>query len=274
MLKGSTTIQETRDLVYQYTNRGPDGRPLPSTDPQVSILKNNEQWHTDATYSQPRPGISIFTGRVVPEEGANTEFCDTRVLFEGLPVEYQQRLRKITALHSIVHGLSRIGRGEQIQGENRDRYSGTKRPLVYFHKESGRYALCLAHYIAKMEGMSDEECEQLRLELTDVATRPDRVYSHKWRAGDMLIWDNRCTMHRGTPFDSDRYLREMWTIRTVDVHELRRQLNGLPRCRPSHHERAGRTGLGSWIRLANRQTFATDGYRDRSRRRRDVGTSG
>jgi alpha-ketoglutarate-dependent 2,4-dichlorophenoxyacetate dioxygenase len=214
------TLKETPGLVYQYTNRRADGTPMSSDDPAVTILKNNECWHTDSPYTRPRPRVSIFAGRVVPPEGANTEFCDTRVAFESLNPDFQEKLRHMTAVHSIVHGLSRIGRGDQIQGEHRDRYSHTERPLVEFHSESRRYALVLAHYIAKIDGMSGEDSESLLSKLMGIATQPSRVYSHLWSVGDILLWDNRCTMHRATPFDSDRYLREMWTIRTEDQTDM------------------------------------------------------
>jgi alpha-ketoglutarate-dependent 2,4-dichlorophenoxyacetate dioxygenase len=208
MMQDSATIKVATDAVYHYTNRDKDGKPLSADDPAMTILKNNEAWHTDSTYSRPRPCISIFMGRVVPEQGADTQFCDTRVAYESLEPPLQDKLRTINAYHSVVHGLSRIGRGDKIKGDDRERYSGTKRPLVEYHVPSRRYALVMPHYIYRMDGMSDEDCEKLRVDLVQRATKPELIYSHQWRVGDTLLWDNRCTMHRATPFDSDKYLRD------------------------------------------------------------------
>jgi alpha-ketoglutarate-dependent taurine dioxygenase len=220
MMQDSPTIKVATNAVYHYTNRDKDGQMLSPDDPAMTILKNNEAWHTDSPHSRPRPCISIFMGRIVPPEGADTQFCDTRVAFEALSPERQAKLRGLNAYHSITHALKRIGRGDKIKTDDVKLYDGTRRLLVEHHQPSGRDALVMAHYIYKIDGLSEEDSEKLRLELEEFATQPTRVYAHKWRAGDALAWDNRCTMHRATPYDTAKYLRDMWTVRTFDETDM------------------------------------------------------
>jgi alpha-ketoglutarate-dependent 2,4-dichlorophenoxyacetate dioxygenase len=205
--------------IYDFTNRGRQGEPLPIDHPDVRYLKINEMWHTDTTYVRPGAALSLLAAHVLPETGGDTQFCDTRVLYEALTQELRERIDGAIAHHSLQYSYARAGfaslesAGRGFTGEI------VARPLVRRHV-SGRTAVWLASHIGAIEGMPPAESEALLAQLTAEATRPERVYSHAWRPGDLLIWDNRCTMHRATPFDSASSVRSMWSCRITDESEL------------------------------------------------------
>jgi alpha-ketoglutarate-dependent 2,4-dichlorophenoxyacetate dioxygenase len=183
------------------------------------ILLNlaNERWHSDRTFARPRGSYSMLYGRIVPNEGARTEFCDTRRAFERLPDDEKRDLRTRTARHTVLY--SRIGSGVAWSDEQLAAYGQPIiRPLVHMHEESGRLALCLGSYAFDMSGLEEESSARKLNQLVDAATEPSEIYSHRWAPGDLLVWDNRCTMHRATPYDHLNDRRDMLAPpRVVDL---------------------------------------------------------
>ena len=205
--------------VAPLTNLDADGKLLAPDAWSVRQARANELWHTDTTYVRPRTTFSMLHARTVPPTGGDTQFCDTRRAFEALAEEEQERLEKLCASHSLLHSRSLAGFDDWTD-EDRIRFAPVERPLVYLHVESGRKALCLAAHIADFSGMTREASQALLRELTARATVPENCYAHRWQPGDLVIWDNRCTMHRATPFDGTKYAREMRTIRLVDRSDI------------------------------------------------------
>jgi len=162
----------------------------------------------------------MLYGRIVPSEGAWTEFCDTRRAFERLPEWEKRDLRARTAKHSVLH--SRIGSGVSWSDEQLAAYAQpVVRPLVHMHKETRRLALCIGSYVFDVSGFDEESSLRKLDELVSVSTGPDEIYGHHWEHGDLLIWDNRCTMHRATPYDYLSRRREMLAPpRVVDLEDL------------------------------------------------------
>jgi alpha-ketoglutarate-dependent 2,4-dichlorophenoxyacetate dioxygenase len=179
----------------------------------------NELWHTDSTYLRPRASISMLHARIIPTVGGNTEFCDTRCAFEDIDPVRRADFASLIASHSLIHSRSLTGFSDWTP-EERLRLQPIDRPLTHLHQESGRMALCLAAHIAQIRPLAKEDADRLLQSLIDAATVPDAIYTHRWRVGDLLLWDNRCTMHRGRPFDQLRHGRDMRSVRLDDEADL------------------------------------------------------
>ncbi len=201
--------------VMPLGNVDQDGNILPADDWNVQQNLANELWHTDMTFVTPRASFSLLYGKTVPSEGGNTEFCDTRLFWESLPEDERARLSRLTCAHSVLHSRRKYGFTEWPQ-EVIDRFPPIVRPMVNLQRSTGRTALTLAAYIQSIDGMTTQESEALVADLTARATVADNVYSHRWRAGDLLLWDNSCMMHRATPFDMTVHARDLRAVRLCD----------------------------------------------------------
>lgn len=166
-----------------------------------------ERFHTDSPFNDLPTKWSFLLGYIVPPEGANTEFVDTRAVYDDLPQEMKDRIAGLSAEHDMFRALERTGvkfGDEQM----RRAFPTMTHPLVRV-SASGRKALYLGWHAVGIVGMPEPEAHRLLDELLAFATQPKYIYSHRWRAGDMLIWDNRCTMHSATAFERFRYKRDM-----------------------------------------------------------------
>jgi alpha-ketoglutarate-dependent 2,4-dichlorophenoxyacetate dioxygenase len=204
-----------RAEVSAITNIAADGNLLPSDDVMLRQHAANELWHIDSTFWSPGATFSFLLSRTIPDAGGETEFCDTRVAWEGLPPERQAALFGLTTEHSIFHSRRLIG--YEMPAMNGIKLTPVKRRLVRFHEPSNRHALIIASHVEQVEGLSYQDGRNLVDELVDIATRPDRTYSHKWKVGDLLMWDNRCILHRGTPYAYSVEPRDMRSCRVQDV---------------------------------------------------------
>jgi alpha-ketoglutarate-dependent 2,4-dichlorophenoxyacetate dioxygenase len=202
--------------VLPISNVNEAGEQLPPDDWWVRQNMANELWHVDNTFMRPRATLSFLYGREVTPVGGNTEFCDMRLAWEALPGAEQARLERLTAHHSIMHSRATYG-FEEWSREEQKRFPPIPRPLVALHEESGRKSLLLASHIADIEGMARDEGAALVRELTARATVTEHCYAHRWIQGDLLLWDNRCIMHRATPFDLAKHRRDMRGLRLMDL---------------------------------------------------------
>lgn len=202
--------------VYRVSNLSPEGEILPPDD--ALILQNlaNELWHADMTYIRPRATVSMLYGRVIPAEGGETQFCDTRRAYERLSQADKDRLGAMTASHSVIHTRTATGYTAWTEAELKTYGVPVERPVVIPHAQSGRSALCLASYICGFSGLGEADSKALLQRLMDQATEPEEVYTHRWRVGDFVMWDNRCTMHRLRPYDYRTQARELLTTRLID----------------------------------------------------------
>jgi alpha-ketoglutarate-dependent 2,4-dichlorophenoxyacetate dioxygenase len=206
-------------VVETLSNLDKDGSILPADSMINTASKANELWHIDSTYQRPRATVSMLYGRVIPPAGGNTEFCDVRRAWDRLSPEEQAQLEGLTASHSIIHSRALCGFTDWPD-DMRAMFTSVDRPLVRAHEETGRKALLVASHIEALTGYTKEETVALVADLVARATVPDNVYSHRWRKGDFVMWDNRCVMHRARPYDIESHPRVLSTIRLVDVAEL------------------------------------------------------
>ena len=177
----------------------------------------NRLWHTDASFQDPPGRYSMLSARSLPPVPADTEFVDTRAAYDRLPAELKARLEGLRVHHSITH--SRRTLGFEFSAEEEAKLVGAIHPLVRTLPRSNRKALYVASHASRIIGWPVPEGRLLLLDLIEHATRPECVYRHSWRAGDLVIWDNRATMHRATPFDDTTYRRELRRVTTLDVPE-------------------------------------------------------
>ena len=204
--------------VIDIGNIDAEGRLLPEDDRRRAYNRGNLLWHTDASYDQVRGVYSLLSCHSIPPGGADTEFADMRAAYEALSEETKQRIEKMVVEHSIWHSRALGGMADVSDEEKATRPPAHHR-LVHRHPGSGRKVLYLASHASHVVGMPLEEGRALLRELIEFSTRPQFVYRHRWRTGDLLVWDNLQTMHRGTPFDDTKYPRDM--RRTTVIEEAR-----------------------------------------------------
>jgi len=175
------------------------------SDDVLKILKGNMGWHADSTYMPLQAKAAVFTAHVVPPVGGETEWADMRAAYEALDESMRSRIAGLSAYHSLYYSQSKLGHAPSANSE----YIGygfhdaemPLRPLVKQHPETGRSSLLIGRHAYGIPDMDPKESERLLQELVDFACRPPRIYQHVWSPGDAVVWDNRCLLHRGRPWD-------------------------------------------------------------------------
>ena len=176
----------------------------------------NRLWHTDSIFRhQPALASALYALTVVPI-GGKTEFADTRAAWDALPDKTKNKIDKLIVEHSIFHSRAKIGFTNFTEKE-KAALPPSRQVLVRNIPESHRKALYIASHAMRIIGMSDLEGVALLDELMAHATQPQFIYSHRWRVGDLVIWDNRCTLHRGTDYDEKRFKRDMRRATVSDI---------------------------------------------------------
>ena len=171
--------------------------------------RGDRQWHTDTSFMQARSSHSLLMAHEIPADGSgDTEFADLRAAYDALPHAMQRRLEGLIAEHSIWY--SRMTAGYPFSEEDiAARGPPARHPIVQTHAGSGRRTLYIASHAMGVVGMPKDEGRALLKELIDFATQPQFVIRRSWGVGDLVCWDNRCTMHRATEFDDVNLRRDM-----------------------------------------------------------------
>lgn len=186
----------------------------------------NRLWHTDSSFRRIPAKASLLYARSIPPVGGQTEFSDLRAAYDALPPELQQRLHGLVAEHAIMYSRRKIGFADFSDEEN-NALPPVPQTLVRRHAGSGRMSLYLASHAGRILGMSDAEGQALLQFLIDHATQAQFVYLHRWRVHDLVMWDNRCTMHRGRAYEDLRWPRDMQRATVSDVASTCEQ-EGIP----------------------------------------------
>jgi len=202
--------------IFDISNLDEQGNILSLDDQRRAYRQGNELWHTDSSFRQKSATWSMLHARIIPPDGADTQFTDTRAACDALPESTKQKIAGLIAEHSVWHSRAKLGGYTPTEAEKKER-PPARHPLVRLHPGSGRKALYIASHASHIIGWPAEEGRALLAELLKFATQPRFVYSHKWRLGDLVIWDNRCTMHRATPFESSTHVRDMRRSTVIDV---------------------------------------------------------
>jgi alpha-ketoglutarate-dependent 2,4-dichlorophenoxyacetate dioxygenase len=172
------------------------------------MMLANQLWHTDSSFKRVPGKISLLSAHEVPPYGGETEFADLRAAYDALGQETKERIEDLVAEHSIFHSRSVVGYTE-FSDEERAALPPVPQAIVRIHQGSGRKTLYLASHASHIIGWPIELGRALLDELISFATQPRFVYQHRWRAGDLVVWDNRCTLHRGRPYDDVKFRRDM-----------------------------------------------------------------
>jgi alpha-ketoglutarate-dependent 2,4-dichlorophenoxyacetate dioxygenase len=178
---------------------GPDGKVVPSDHRQALRNKANQLWHTDASFKRVPALTSILSARIIPGHGGETEFVSTRLAFERLDAGLRDRLENSFAWHDYAHSRGQIS-ADLASPEERAALPPQCWRMVWKNPVNGRGAIYLASHAYAVEGMEAAAGKKLIDELMAAATAPDTSYLHRWRNGDVVMWDNRATMHRGRPW--------------------------------------------------------------------------
>lgn len=183
----------------EVSNVDEEGKIWSSTSRRRLFLLANQLWHSDTSYKTIPTKVTLLWGKEVTLTGGETEFADMCAAWEALPRDMQKRLIGLKAVHSLFHSRGIVGFTD-FTDEERSTFPPVVHPLVRQHS-SGRTALYLSSHASHIEGMPESEGNQLLQELTNHATQSQFVLTHKWSEGDLVIWDNSATMHRGRPYD-------------------------------------------------------------------------
>ena len=186
--------------ISDVSNLDENNRVLAEDDRRRMNGLGNRLWHTDSSFKPVPARYSLLSARTIPAEGGETEFADLRAAWDALPEPMQRRIEGLVAEHSILHSRGTIGFTD-FSEEERARLQPVPQTLVRTHPGSGRKTLYLASHAGAIRGMRLPEARLLLRDLMEHATQPQFVYRHRWRVGDLVIWDNRCTMHRARPYD-------------------------------------------------------------------------
>ena len=215
---GSRVVAANRfgnEALTDVSNVAGDGGLLPRDDRRRLYSLANRLWHTDASFEDPPGRYSLLHARVVPPDGPATEFADMRAAYDALDPEMKERLEGLEVHHSIAY--SRQTLGFEFSPEEAKILWGAIQPLVRTFPRCRRRALYLASHASRILGWSLPEGRLLLRDLMEHATRREFVHAHEWRAGDLVIYDNRATMHRARPFDDGAHRRELRRVTTLDI---------------------------------------------------------
>ncbi len=181
------------------TTIGPDGKVVPPDHRYAMRNKANQLWHTDSSFKSVPALTSVLSARIIPARGGETEFVSTRLAFERLDAGMRKKLENSFAWHDYAHSRGQIAEG-LASPEERAALPPQCWRMVWKNPVNGRGALYLASHAYAVEGMEPAAGKQLIEELMAAATSPGLSYVHHWKSGDVVMWDNRATMHRGRPW--------------------------------------------------------------------------
>ena len=217
---GISALQKNRlgnEALGDISNLDESGEIMRSDNRRRMYGLGNRLWHTDASFQDPPGRYSMLSAKVVPPVDADTEFADTRAAYDALPEEEKRRLEGLRVHHSIAYSRQTLG-FEFSQGEQ-DALQGAIHPLVRTIPRSHRRSLYVASHASRIIDWPVPEGRLLLRDLIEHATQAEFVYRHSWRVGDLVIWDNRATMHRARPFDDTKYRRELRRVTTLDIEQ-------------------------------------------------------
>lgn len=176
----------------------------------------NRLWHSDSTFKHTPAYASLLYARSIPPVGGHTEFADMRAAYDALPQETKRRIDKLVCEHSIFNSRAKLGFAN-FSAEERAAMPPVPQVMVRTIPQTGRKCLYLASHAGRVIGMDDAQGRALIEELMAHATQRQFVYTHRWRVNDLVIWDNRQTLHRGTVFDDLRWKRDVQRGTVEDV---------------------------------------------------------
>jgi alpha-ketoglutarate-dependent 2,4-dichlorophenoxyacetate dioxygenase len=200
---GNITKPENKRLAVgmnDVSNLGKDGKPLSLDSRQRMFNLGNMLWHSDSSFRAVPAKYSLLSARVVNPKGGDTEFADMRAAYDALDEETKREIESLVCEHSLMYSRGSLGFGE-FSEEEKQMFKPVRQRLVRTHPVTGRKSLYLSSHAGAILGMPTPYARILLRDLTEHATQPKFVYAHKWKPFDLVMWDNRQTMHRGRRYD-------------------------------------------------------------------------
>jgi alpha-ketoglutarate-dependent 2,4-dichlorophenoxyacetate dioxygenase len=222
-IKAAAGSRLDNPALSDISNLGPNGGILDRDDRKRLFSLGNQLWHSDSSYKVVPARYSLLCAHVIPPEGGDTQFADMRAAYDMLDVRTKARIEDLVCEHSRIFSKGALGFSFTEQ-ELRD-FAPVRQRLVRTHRKTGRKSLYLSSHAGRILGWPVPEAQMLLRELTEHATQREFVYTHKWRVGDLVVWDNRTTMHRARPYDDTLYPRDLRrTTLTDGVATVEQQL--------------------------------------------------
>ncbi|MEU7981878.1 TauD/TfdA family dioxygenase [Micromonospora sp. NPDC049081] len=197
------------------SNLDHEGKLLDPEDRLTRYNLGNQMWHTDSSFKAVRAKCSLLSAREIPPTGGETQYADMRAAYDALPPERKRQVENLVAEHSIAHSRAKSG-FDSFNSDIATALPPVPQRVVDHYPGSGRSSLFLASHASHIVGWPVEQGRALLEELIEFATQDQFVYTHHWRVGDLTVWDNRCTMHRGRPYD----LRQRRVLHRTTVSDV------------------------------------------------------
>ena len=208
------TLGTTGKVVYFGTvgNIAADGTRQGGTHPRTRYQKGNQMWHSDSSFRRVPSFVSITHAYEVPGEGGATEFASMRNAWSKLPAEMRTTIDPLHAIHDYVFSRTRVA---PVDPNHAASLPPVEHKLVRTNPRNGLKSYYVGSHARSIVGWTGIESRRLLDDLLERATVPEHTYSHQWQAGETVIWDNRCLLHRGTGYDADRWRRRMRQTRVA-----------------------------------------------------------
>ena len=175
------------------------------------MLKGNNYWHTDSSYKRIPAKASLLSAKIVPTTGGETAFADMRAAYDELDPAMQDWLEDKIAVHSYAYSQGKVGGTGALTQDEWDALPAVEQPVIRIHPATGRRNLYVGRHASHIVGEDPDESRTLLEMLCEDACRPPRIHIHKWQVGDLVIWDNRCVLHRGLGHPPDQPRRMVRT---------------------------------------------------------------
>ncbi len=195
--------------MADISNLNKEHQPLGRNDRQRLFNLGNQLWHSDSSFRATPAKYSLLSGRICPSQGGNTEFADMRAAYDALDLQTKEKIEEIVCEHSLLFSRGSLGFDDDLTEEEKQGFAPVRQSLVRVHPKSGRKSLYLSAHAGRIVGWPTPEARIFLRDLNEHATQSQFVYAHKWCAGDLVMWDNRQTMHRARPFEDTSEVRDM-----------------------------------------------------------------
>ncbi len=186
--------------IADFSNLDNNGNIISAEDRLWFFKLGDRLWHSDSSFRPVPAKYSLLSGRILPSWGADTEFADMRAAYDALDERTKTEIEDLVCEHSLIHSRAAIGFTD-LTADEIAAFKPVRQPLVRTHPATGRKSLFLASHAGAIVGWTIPEAQMFLRDLTEHATNREFVYRHQWRVGDLVMWDNRQTMHRARRFD-------------------------------------------------------------------------
>lgn len=191
-------------------NLDAEGNMLPGQ--RVNSQRGNQMWHSDSSFREIPAKYSILCAYEVPAKGGETEFASARSAYQRLDESTRQRIDNEGGIHDYIYSRTKVSE-DAVNQSQRTYMHPVRQRLVRKNPKTGDKNIFVGSHVKAIEGWSDDQAMPMINQLMEEITRPQSVYRHQWKAGDVVIWDNRCVLHRGCDYDADMYRRRMHQTR-------------------------------------------------------------